>query len=229
MKKTSVIVMDYDGTMTREGDLPDHRVLDKIKYLKDKGILTLVATARPYRDIESRFSVVGGLRTYFSALVLELGAVIYLAEEDELIIYKPPCWDTLIKLLESKVEPANQGQVLYYFDQTHLDAVRALNKDLNVCRYNIVKVGSATYALVPFGVDKGIGLTRWMKHTKILDAFIISIGDSNSDLPLFRVSNYKGAVGNASKELKEAADLVAYKENGEGLIEILEKIESLLK
>ena len=48
-----------------------------------------------------------------------------------------------------------------------------------------------------------------------------AIGDSNSDLPMFRLAGYRASVGNASAELKSISDYVAKAKFGNGFAEIV--------
>ncbi|MCX6674612.1 MAG: HAD hydrolase family protein [Methanothrix sp.] len=48
-----------------------------------------------------------------------------------------------------------------------------------------------------------------------------AIGDSNSDLPMYRLAGFRASVGNASPELKQISDYVARAEYGKGFAEII--------
>jgi hypothetical protein len=49
-----------------------------------------------------------------------------------------------------------------------------------------------------------------------------AIGDSKSDLPMFRLAGYSASVGNARPELKEISDYVAQAKYGNGFAEIID-------
>jgi len=51
---------------------------------------------------------------------------------------------------------------------------------------------------------------------------VVSVGDSGNDIPLFRVSGYKVAMGNATEELKKAADLIVATIDEDGLAQFIE-------
>ncbi len=55
---------------------------------------------------------------------------------------------------------------------------------------------------------------------------IIAVGDSQNDVSLFKVADFKVAVNNALREIKEISDLVLNKDDGQGIIELLNYIES---
>lgn len=52
---------------------------------------------------------------------------------------------------------------------------------------------------------------------------VISVGDSDNDLPLFEKSGFKVAVGNASNKIKRAADYIAPSVEKDGLVEVINK------
>ena len=76
------------------------------------------------------------------------------------------------------------------------------------------------------GIDKGSGL---IKALEMLNADLedtIALGDSETDVPLFRTVKNNIAVNNSIPELKEIAKIVTTKNSGEGLLEGLDMISS---
>ncbi len=73
-------------------------------------------------------------------------------------------------------------------------------------------------------VDKGTGLYRIAERMKINLSSFAAIGDSKSDLPMFRLAGYSASVGNASPELKEISDYVAEAQYGDGFAEIIDHL-----
>ena len=76
------------------------------------------------------------------------------------------------------------------------------------------------------GVDKGSGL---MKALDMLNADLedtIALGDSETDVPLFRTVKNNIAVNNSIPELKEIAKIITTKNSGEGVLEGLDMISS---
>ena len=78
------------------------------------------------------------------------------------------------------------------------------------------------------GVDKGTG---FLEALKMLDCNVedaIAIGDSETDVPLFKTVSNNIAVKNSIPELKKIAKIVTTKESGEGVLEGLDMISSEL-
>lgn len=79
--------------------------------------------------------------------------------------------------------------------------------------------------ILPKDVDKGRGVL-FIKNLLNFKGKVIAFGDSQNDIPLFRVADVKVAVSNALPEIKELADIVLDKPNGQGVIDFLSKILS---
>ena len=63
-----------------------------------------------------------------------------------------------------------------------------------------------------------------MKKLSILPQDIISIGDSATDIPLFKVGTTSIALGNASDAVKSEATMTVNGKAGDGVLEALDKL-----
>lgn len=78
------------------------------------------------------------------------------------------------------------------------------------------------YHIVDANVSKGKAL-RYIAEKIGLDVKdFLAIGDSENDIDLLKTAGFGVAVANADTKLKDAADLVTSKNDGEGVIEALE-------
>ena len=59
------------------------------------------------------------------------------------------------------------------------------------------------------GVDKGHGLTQLIQYLGILPEKVAAIGDQQNDLSMFAIAGLAIAMGNATDEVKSAADVIA--------------------
>ena len=57
------------------------------------------------------------------------------------------------------------------------------------------------------GINKGTGFTELMKKLNILQDDVIAIGDSATDVPLFKVAKTSIALGNASNAVRSEATM----------------------
>jgi hydroxymethylpyrimidine pyrophosphatase-like HAD family hydrolase len=165
----------------------------------------------------------------FDALVLELGSVLFFPPSD-LILFKPRWWNMFVEEVSRKVLLVNRGEILCYFDQDSISLAQqvVLNKKSEYS-VEIKKVGSRTHVFTPSGLDKGVGVSRLLKVTGWDAKNVVAIGDSASDIPMFRIARFKVAVANADQKLKEVADYVTNRPYGEGVVEGLQKIFRELK
>jgi hypothetical protein len=88
---------------------------------------------------------------------------------------------------------------------------------------NVVLTDSGyAYHINSKGVDKGSG---FLEVVKMLDVDVndtIAIGDSDTDVPLFKVVKNNIAVSNSTENLKKLAKIITTKQSGEGVIEGLD-------
>ena len=78
------------------------------------------------------------------------------------------------------------------------------------------------------GVDKGSGFQEIMKKLSISSDDVIAIGDSATDIPLFKVAKTSIALGNSSEYVKSHATMRVSGHAGDGVIEALDKLAPCL-
>jgi len=78
------------------------------------------------------------------------------------------------------------------------------------------------------GIDKGTGFSEIMKKFSISRDDVIAIGDSDTDIPLFKVAKTSIAVGNASDKVKSEATMTVSANAGDGVLEALDKLAPTL-
>ena len=87
--------------------------------------------------------------------------------------------------------------------------------DLNLARNVLaennldVTISDSQYAyhLNSSGIDKGTGFTSIMDRLSVTSDDVIAIGDSHTDIPLFKVAKTSIALGNASEQVKSHATM----------------------
>ncbi len=78
------------------------------------------------------------------------------------------------------------------------------------------------------GAGKHIALLEYAKLMRLDPSEIIGVGDSYNDYPLLTACGLKVAMGNAPPELKEIADKIVASQENDGIIEVLELMDSLI-
>ena len=79
------------------------------------------------------------------------------------------------------------------------------------------------------GVDKGSGFLEALKMLEIDANDAIAIGDSETDIPLFKAIKNNIAVSNSTEKLKKLAKIITTKKSGEGVLEGLDMIATDLR
>ena len=127
---------------------------------------------------------------------------------------------TSIKEKEKRVFPRMTEVVLERtFD---LELARKLLFEKNID----VELSDSQYAyhINSPGINKGTGFTKIMEKLSISSDDVIAIGDSATDIPLFKVAKTSIALGNASDQVKSEANMVVSAKAGDGVLEALDKL-----
>jgi hypothetical protein len=224
-----ILAVDIDGTITLNGWGTIHLdALKKLRSLKDNGHKIILVTGRS--SVEGYLlSVFGGL-THLA--VGENGGCITYGDEmkHKIIGSKAECVQALA-FLQNRVD-GNIKEKLVFPRMTEVVLERTF--DINNAQMILDEEGlnvslfDSGYAfhINSKGVDKGSG---FLEALKMLDCNVddaIAIGDSETDVPLFKTVSKNIAVQNSVPELKKIARIVTTKESGEGVLEGLDMISS---
>ena len=226
-KKTFAV--DIDGTITLNGMGTIHlEALSKLRSLKDDGHNVVFVTGRS--SVEGYLlSIFGGL-THLS--VGENGGCITFGDkiQHKLLGNKGECIHALATIqtkldVEIKEKPVFPRMTEVVLERTFdIEKARKIINDENL---NVVLTDSGyAFHINSKGVDKGSG---FLEALKILDADLndaVVIGDSDTDIPLFKIVKNSIAVSNSTENLKKIAKIVTTKKSGEGVLEGLDSILS---
>ena len=224
-----VLAVDIDGTVTLNGFGTIHlKALEKLRNLKNDGHHVIFVTGRS--------SVEAYLLSIFGGLTLlgvgENGGCITHGEimTHKLLGNKEECQNAFSYLKETLDEPVLEKPVFPRLTEVVLDRtfdIKNAQKLLDENGFNVGLFDSGyAYHINSRGIDKGSGL---IKALEMLNADLedtIALGDSETDVPLFRTVKNNIAVNNSIPELKEIAKIVTTKNSGEGLLEGLDMISS---
>lgn len=84
-------------------------------------------------------------------------------------------------------------------------------------QYYITRTDPAFLEIMHPGVNKGRGLAELCKKIGVQQAEVMAIGDAANDLPMFDFAGVKVAMGNASSDVKQAADFVTASNDDDGI------------
>ena len=226
-KKTFAV--DIDGTITLNGMGTIHlEALSRLRSLKDNGHNVVLVTGRS--SVEGfLLSIFGGL-THLS--VGENGGCITYGDkiQHKMLGNKGECIHALATIqsiidIEIKEKPVFPRMTEVVLERT-FEIVKA-QKIIDIENLNVVLTDSGyAYHINSKSVNKGSG---FLEAIKILDVDledVIAIGDSETDVPLFKIVKNSIAVSNSTENLKKIAKIVTTKKSGEGVLEGLDIILS---
>ncbi|MEL9970488.1 MAG: phosphoglycolate phosphatase [Metallosphaera sp.] len=215
MRALWIVASDFDRTLSHERDSFKLRDDLSIKINQFSNIFKFfVVTGR-----EERFIKVLAPNLRPTGWVLENGALIIIGERK--IINAPEGWFDLREDISRQLNRIgvkhSLGEVIIY--------VNSWKEARDFGRNVRVEMNRGDAMILPEGVDKGRGLIKAIKESKS-EGKIIAVGDAENDEALFRVADIKVAVRNALSSVKEQADFITEKEDGEGVAELLDLILS---
>ena len=227
--KKKTFAVDIDGTITLNGKGSIHlEALAKLRSLKDEGHNVILVTGRS--SVEGYLlSIFGGL-THMA--VGENGGCITYGDkiQHKMLGNKGECVHALatiqsrldIEIKEKPVFPRMTEVVLERTFQIE-EAKKIVDREnLNV----ILSDSGYGYHINSKGVNKGSGFLEAIKTLDVDLNDVIAIGDSETDVPLFKIVENSIAVSNSTENLKKIAKIVTTKKSGEGVLEGLDSILS---
>jgi hypothetical protein len=102
-----------------------------------------------------------------------------------------------------------------------LDEARKTLSEGGFNRIKLIDSGFA-YHIIDARVSKGEALRYIANEIGVDVENFVAIGDSENDIDLIETAGIGVAVSNADKRLKERADIITSKKNGDGVVEALE-------
>ncbi len=217
-KRTTAVVVDYDGTLAREGrvDSPTVRTLEA---WKTPGRRLILNTGRELRDLHTIFPQA----KLFDCIIAENGALFELPERDELrIMAPPPAPDFIEKLRRSGVQPLSTGYAITATSARHEKIVDAIIRQLKLDLKTTMNRDALM--VLPTGIDKAFGLHAALQHFGIENEQVAGIGDAENDVPFLKMCGLSVAVANALPEVKAIADWITKEESSAGVTEALQRL-----
>ena len=226
-----IFAVDIDGTITLNGWGTIHLgALKKLRALKDDGHKIILVTGRS--SVEGYLlSVFGGL-THI-AVGVNGGCITYGdVMRHKVIGNKAECIQALA-FLQNRVNAQIQEKPVFpRMAEVVLERTFEIDKAQKILDDEGLSVSlfdsGYAYHINSNGVNKATG---FIEALKILNADVkdaVAIGDSETDIPLFKTVTNNIAVKNSIKDLKKIARIVTTKESGEGVLEGLDMISSEL-
>ena len=214
--KVEALVVDIDGTLTNMKRAINCKAVNALRKLKIKVVL---ATG----NISCFAKAVAKMIGVSDIVIAENGGVVRFSYDGEDIVLgnRSKCLRALeilkkhfnVELLDNEYRKA---EICLKRTFPIDEARKIIPRDVK-----IVDTGFA-YHIIDRNVSKGKALKFIAERIGIDVRDFVAIGDSENDIELLETAGFGIAVANAHENLKEVADLVTSKPNGDGVVEALE-------
>ena len=224
MKKKTFAV-DIDGTITENGGGRIHLdALEALRRLTNMGHDVIYVTGRS--SVEAYLlSVFGGTK---KIAVGENGGCIALDANDHVLLGNIEECNRAFELIKNNIEGVQKKPVFPRLTEVVLERTFDIENARKILSQNNINVelSDSQYAIHinSKGIDKGTGFTELMKKFNILKDDVIAIGDSATDIPLFKVAKTSIALGNASDAVRSEATMTVSGCSGDGVLEAIDKL-----
>ena len=227
--KKKTFAIDIDGTITlNDTGVINLETLSKLRSLKDEGHNVILVTGRS--SVEGYLlSIFGGL-THMS--VGENGGCITYGDkiQHKLLGNKGECIHALATIQSRLGSEIKEKPVFPRMTEVVLERTFEIEKAKKIVdedNLNVVLTDSGyAYHINSKGVNKGSGFLEVVKMLGVDLNDVIAIGDSETDIPLFKIVENSIAVSNSTENLKKVAKIVTTKKSGEGVLEGLDSVLS---
>jgi len=224
--RPKIFAIDIDGTITEtKSGRVDLDALAALRYMEKLGHKVIFVTGRS--SVEAYVLSVFGDTTRIS-VGENGGAITYGPSEHKLLGNKEECMKAF-EYLKTKIPQIEIKNVFPRMTEVVLE--RNFDLDLAkkfVAQNNLpVELSDSQYAfhVNSKGINKARGFEEVMNMFSATKDDIISIGDSETDVPLFKATGLSIALGNAAEDVKSHATMTVAGNAGDGVIEALEYVE----
>ena len=221
--------MDIDGTITENGGGRIHLdSLEALRRLTDMGHNVIYVTGRS--SVEAFLLAVYGGTTKI-AVGENGGCVTFDSDEHTLLGNLEEC-NNAFQVIKNSVDNVKKKHVFPRMTEVVLERTFDLDLARKILSENNIDVelsdSQYAYHINSSGIDKGSGFSKIMNNLSLLRDDVIAIGDSATDVPLFRVAKTSIALGNASEQVKSEATMTVSANAGDGVLEALDKLAPTL-
>ena len=224
MKKRSFAV-DIDGTITENGGGRIHLgALEALRNLTNMGHNVIFVTGRS--SVEGfLLSVFGGTT---KIAVGENGGCLTFDSDEHILLGNLEECKNAFKVIKSNIDNVKEKAVFPRMTEVVLQRTFDLDVARKIVAENKLNVelsdSQYAYHINSSGINKGTGFGEIMKKLSISRDDVIAIGDSATDIPLFKVAKTSIALGNASDKVQSEATMVVSGKAGDGVLEALDKL-----
>ncbi|MDN5866726.1 MAG: phosphoglycolate phosphatase [Candidatus Nitrosocosmicus sp.] len=225
MRPIKFFAIDIDGTLTLNGNgALNLDALAKLRYLVKLGYKVIFVTGRSSLEAYT-LSVFGGTT---QIAIGENGGVITTSPiEHELLANKENCLKGF-DLLSKSMKGVRQKPVFPRMTEIVLEREFDINEGNKILIENNMDltIVDSNYAfhINEVKINKGLGLAFLLKMLKIDVNEVVAIGDSETDISMFKQSKFSVTFESSEENVRESATHLVGGSNGEGLINAIDLI-----
>ena len=224
--KIKVLATDVDGTLTNMKHKISVKAIEAIRKLEKEGIPVILASGNALCVLKTLKNYIG----CSGALIAEGGGVVEYKDTVKILGKGEEARKALTKLKEKFGDKVEESWTNPY-RWVDVALKRTVDKNLilkviqNFPHLKLLDSGFA-YHILDKNVDKGKGLKVAVRLMGFKIKETAVVGDSETDIEMFKVAGLKIALANAPKQLKILANHTTKKSNGEGFTEAVKLILS---
>jgi hydroxymethylpyrimidine pyrophosphatase-like HAD family hydrolase len=212
------LATDYDGTLATRGVVRDSTV-GALQRLLASGRKVVLVTGRRLDDLAQAFAHLD----LFERIVAENGGVLYAPATREVRLRGEAPSPAFVDALRRRgVDPISLGSVIVAtrepFQHVVLETIRAMGLDLHV------EFNKGAVMVLPEGTTKRSGLAAALEDMRLSPHGVVGVGDAENDHTFLSLCGCAVAVANALPSLKERSDWVTPSAEGEGVVELVDRV-----
>ncbi len=220
-----IIAVDIDGTLTDDGDgIINLEALSMLRNITKIGYKVVLVTGRS--------SIEGYILAMFGGLtrvaVGENGGAITTAPSEHRLLVDKSYSERAYQVLSKNLDNVRLKNVFPRFTEVVLERTFDIREGIRILEEHDLPVSITdsmyAYHLNHKDINKAVGFKVVLDIFNIGFDEALAIGDSETDIPLFKLCAYSVSLGNASEHVKKYAKHTTKYSNGKGLIEAIEHI-----
>lgn len=223
MRHITSFAVDIDGTITENGGGVLHlpAVLE-LRILEKMGFRVIFATGRSSFEAYTLAVFAGTTKIAVS----ENGGVITKSPEEHLVLGNKKICMEGYNVLKDRIDGVKNKPVFGRMSEVVLcrnfdiDHAQQIFKEHNLPLY--LSDSKYAYHINQVGIDKFTGLSEALQILGLQARDCVAIGDSETDIPLFKSCGYSICLGHAEEKVKQNATQVVSAKHGEGLVHAIQ-------
>ena len=225
LKNIKWLAIDIDGTITVNGNgMVNLEALSKLRYMVKLGYKVVYVTGRSSFEAFS-LAVFGG--TTQIAIGENGGVVTTSPIKHEILASKENC-NKGLEILKNHLANVSEKPVFPRMSEIVLERSFDINIANQIFRDKApeLTIVDSRYAfhINELYINKGTGLEHLMKSFNVKSSDIVTIGDSMTDVPMFKKTDFSITFENSEPEVQNNATFTVKGSNGEGLVNAINLI-----